>query len=125
MSDFLSPEWLAQLTALAGGDQVGPEATVIQQVVTGGPHGDIAFVLEVDGGRVRARPGRDERAVVTLTEAWDTAVRLHVGDLTARQAFLDGLIRVRGDIRLVVPAAAGLAALAPAIARLREATVGA
>jgi hypothetical protein len=63
--------------------------------------------------------------VVTLTEAWDTAVRLHQGDLTAREAFLGGLIRVRGDVRRVLQAAAGLSSLGPALSALRERTVGA
>jgi len=125
VSYFLSPSWLEQLSALAGGDEVGPDALIIQQVVTGGPTGDIAFVLDIETGRVRARPGRDTRAVATLTEAWDTAVQLHRGDLTAREAFLGGLIRVRGDVRCLVQAATGLAALGPAIAGLREATVDA
>jgi len=125
VSSFLSPSWLEQLTALAGGDQVGPEATIVQQVVTGGPTGDIEFVLDVDAGRMRARPGRDARAVVTITEAWDTALRLHHGELTAREAFLGGLVRVRGDVRRVVEAAAGLSSLGPAIASLRESTVDA
>jgi len=125
VSPFLSPSWLEQLTALAGGDEVGPGATVIQQVVTGGPAGDIEFVLDVEAGRVRARPGRDARAVVTLTEAWDTALQLHRGELTAREAFLGGLIRVRGDVRLVVQAAAGLSSLGPVIASLQEHTVDA
>jgi len=31
---------------------------------------------------------------------------------------------VRGDVRCVVPAAAGLASLAPAVATMRERTVG-
>lgn len=125
MPSFLSPSWLEELTVLAGGADVGPEATVVQHVVTGGPEGDIAFVLEVEAGHVRARPGRDDRAVVTLTESWDTASRLHRGELTARQAFLGGLIRVRGDIRRMVEAASGLAALAPALATLRQRTAGA
>ncbi len=124
MSPFLSPEWLDQLTALAGGEEIGPAPTVVQQVITGGPSGDVAFVLEIDAGRVRARPGRDLRAVVTLIEAWDTAVRLHRGELTAREAFLGGLIRVRGDVRLIVEAASGLDALSPALAELREQTAG-
>ena len=125
MSTFLSPEWLEQLSALAGGDQVGPDATVVQQLVTGGPDGDIAFFLEIEGGKVRARPGRDQRAVVTLNETWETAVRLHRGELTGREAFLGGLVRVRGDVRQVLAAATGLAALGPALAGLREATVDA
>ena len=125
MPSFLSPEWLEQLTALAGGDDVGVAPTVVQQVVTGGPEGDVAFVLEVDRGRVRVRPGTDPRATVTLVESWETAVRLHRGQVTAREAFMSGLIRVRGDVRTVVDAAAGLASLAPALASLRDDTVGA
>ena len=125
MSSFLSPEWLEQLSALAGGDEVGPDATVIQQVVTGGPNGDIAFLLQVEGARVRAVPGTDAHAAVTLLESWDTAVRLHRGELTLREAFLGGLIRVRGDVRRMVEAAAGLSALAPALALLQERTVDA
>jgi putative sterol carrier protein len=122
---FLSPSWLEQLTALAGGDGVGPSPTVVQQLVTGGPDGDIAFVLEVDQGKVRATPGRNPDAVVTLIESWETAVRLHHGQVTAREAFMNGLIRVRGDVRKIVDAAAGLASLAPALAALRDDTAGA
>jgi len=121
---FLSPSWLEELTALAGGSEVGPAATVVQQMVTGGPDGDVVFTLEIEGGRVRARPGPDARAVVTITESWDTAARLHRGELTAREAFMGGLIRVRGDVRRMVEAATGLAALGPALAALREDTVG-
>ena len=124
MPSFLSREWLEQLTALAGGEHVGPDATVVQHLVTGGPDGDVAFVLEIEGSCVRARPGHDARALVTLTESWDTAARLHGGELTPRDAFLGGLIRVRGDVRQMVQAAAGLSALGPAMAALRERTVG-
>ena len=124
MPSFLSPAWLEQLTALAGGDQIGTGAAVVQQLVTDGPDGDVAFVLEVDGGRVRARPGTDPGAVVTLIESWDTAARLHRGELTAREAFMSGLIRVRGDVRRMVEIAAGLSSLGSALASLRDETVG-
>ena len=125
MPSFLSPSWLEQLTALAGGDQVGAAPTVVQLVVTDGPDGDVAFLLDVDAGHVRARPGRDPLAIVTLTVSWDTAVRLHQGTLTAREAFLGGLVRVRGDVRVIVEAASGLSRLGPALTALREEAVGA
>ena len=125
MPSFLSPPWLEQLTALAGGDQVGAAPTVVQMVVTDGPDGDVAFLLDVDAGHVRTRPGRDPRAAVTLTLSWATAVRLHQGALAARDAFLGGLVRVRGDVRVMVGAAAGLSRLGPALAALRQETVGA
>ena len=123
MLPFLSASWLEQLTIAAGGHEIGPEAAVVQRVVTGGPDGEIAFVLEVDDGHVRASPGRDARAGVTITEAWDTAVRIHRGELTAHDAIRAGLVKVRGDVRRLVEAAGGLRFLGPATGLLRERTV--
>lgn len=125
MFAFLSQSWLDQLTTVAGGDQVGPDAVVVQQVVTGGPQGDVAFVLEIDDGRIRARLGRDDRAAVRLTQGWDTAVRIHRGGLSPLDAFRHGLVKVGGDVRHLVDAAASLAALGPATSTLRERTVDA
>ena len=122
MLPFLSPPWLEQLSAVAGGQEVGSDAVVVQQLVTGGPDGDIAFVLEVDQSHLRARPGRDPKAVLTLTEAWETAVLIHRGELTVHAAFRAGLVKVRGDVRPLVAVAAGLAPLGPAAAALRERT---
>lgn len=125
MVTFLSPSWLEQLTTAAGGDQVAPGATVVQQIVTGGPDGDVAFVLEVEAGHLRARPGFDDRATVTLTQAWDTAVRVHRGQLAPADAFRAGLVKVRGDARGLVELAATLEPLGPATTALRERTLGA
>lgn len=125
MFAFLSASWLEQLTTAAGGHLVGPDATVVQQVVTDGPGGDVAYALEVEAGHVRARPGLDARAVVTLTETWGTAVRIHRGELTAPEAFRAGLVRVRGDMRRLVEVAATLGALGPATTALREQTADA
>jgi len=122
---FLSPSWLDRLTVAAGGHDIGPGATVVQQVVTAGPDGDITYVLEVEGGRLRARPGTDPRAVVTLTEAWETAVLIHRGEMTVSEAFRAGLVKVRGDVRPLVEVAATLGPLGPATSLLREHTSGA
>ncbi len=125
MVPFLSASWLEQLTIAAGGHEIRPQAVVVQRVVTDGPAGDIAFVLEVDEGHVRATPGRDPRAVVTLTEAWDTAVRIHQGELTAHDAIRSGLVKVRGDVRRLVDAAATVGSLDKVATLVRERTAGA
>ena len=122
---FLSPAWLERLTTAAGGGAVGPGAAVVQLVVRGGPDGEVAFVLEVDPGRVRARPGRDPEAGVTLSLAWETAWRINRGELSAPEAFRAGLVKVRGDAAPLVELAATLSPLGPAAATLREETVDA
>lgn len=125
MSSFLSPAWLAQLTTLAGGDQVGPDAIVVQHRITGGPDGEIAFVIEIEGSRLRTRLGTDPNAVATLTESYTTALALHRGEITPREAFLGGLIRMSGDMRRTIEAASGLSALDPVLTLLRARRVDA
>lgn len=125
MPTFLSPAWLEQLTSLAGGDQVGPDAIIIQHLIRGGPEGDIAFVIEVEGAHLRARAGTDPRAAATLSQSYDTAVALHQGELTPRQAFLGGLIRMRGDMRSTILAAADLSPLDSVLIPLRARRVDA
>jgi hypothetical protein len=122
---FLSPAWLEQLTAAAGGGAVGPGAAVVQLVVTGGPDGDVGVVLELEPGCFRARPGRDPQAVLTLTQSWETAWRIHRGELSAPEAFRAGLVKVRGDAAPLVELATTLGPLGPAVAPLREQTVDA
>ena len=123
---FLSPAWLEQLTAAAGGDAVGPGAAVVQLVVTAGPDGDVGVVLELEPGRVRGRPGRAPEAVVTLTLTWETAWRIHRGELSAPEAFRAGQVKVRGDAAPLVELAATLGPLGPAAAAtLREQTADA
>jgi len=122
---FLSPAWLEQLTTAAGGGVVGPGAAVVQLVVRGGPDGEAAFVLEIDPGCVRARPGRAPEAAATLTLAWETAWRIHRGELSAPEAFRAGLVKVRGDATPLLELAATLNSLGPAVSPLREQTVDA
>ncbi len=122
---FLSPAWLEQLTAAAGGGAKGSGSAVVQLVVAGGPNGDVAFVLDVGPGSFGARPGRDPEAVVTLTQSWETAWRIHRGELSAPEAFRAGLVKVRGDAAPLVDLAASLSPLGPAVATLREQTVDA
>lgn len=122
---FLSPAWLEQLTAAAGGGAKGSGSAVVQLVVTGGPDGDVAFVLEVGTGSVGARSGRDPESAVTLTLAWETAWRINRGELSAPESFRAGLVKVRGDAAPLVDLAASLSPLGPAVATLREQTVDA
>lgn len=120
MTFFLSPSWLDQITAAAGGDMVGPGATVVQHVVTGGPDGDVAFVLDIQNGHLRARPGHDPTAVVTVTQSWETAELLHRGELTPPDAFRRGLVKLRGDVSRLVEVVATIGPLGPALQALRE-----
>lgn len=105
MPPFLSDAWLAALDAAAKADDelraAAAEADlVVQQVVTGAgaDGGEVAYVLVLTADEVAVRAGRVEEPTVTFTQALPTAVAIASGERSAQQAFIDGDLRVGGDV---------------------------
>ena len=107
MPRYLSAEWLeaAQL-ALAADDVLATASEkvelTVQQLVTGGPDGDVAFHVDVARGAVNLASGEAENPTVTFIQSYDTAAAIGRGELSAQGAFMTGLIRVRGDLPKLV-----------------------
>ena len=125
---FLSPGWLAALDeALAGSPAVAAATAAtnlrILQVVTGGPDGDVAYLVSVRDGTTRVAPATpDVPADVTLASGWETAVAIATGALAPHDAFTTGRLLVRGDLEALRTSAPALAGLHDATAALRRAT---
>ncbi|MGH9068671.1 MAG: SCP2 sterol-binding domain-containing protein [Acidimicrobiales bacterium] len=123
MAQFLSPAWIDEVNQAAaengpsagaergaggaergaGGAErggAGPPAPplVLQQLVGRSDGPDVAYVVQVDGGRVTVAPGRAASPDVTVVEDYSTAAALAQGKLTAQAALLHGRIRLRGDL---------------------------
>jgi len=123
--DFLGDDWLEEMTAAAGAD-AAPEnrarpSLVVQQVVSGAPGGERAYVIEV-GRPLRFRPGRADECDVWLTEDYETAVALAQGSLSAGDAFMQGRMRIGGDLAAAVSAAEALARGGDTFASVRDRT---
>ncbi|HEX2064959.1 MAG TPA: SCP2 sterol-binding domain-containing protein [Acidimicrobiales bacterium] len=125
---YLSAEWFDDVNQAARNSPELAEATrnvhlTLQQVVTGGPEGDVRYWVTVDGGHVEAGLGRVPDPDVTVTQSYETAVAVSTGSLGARAAVMDGRVRLSGDtaaLREHHEALAGLDALfAPVRARTR------
>ena len=114
MADFLSPAWIADLDAAAGAACAPAELRlVVQQVVVddGGGGELAAYAVRIADGRVRVEAGRAEDADVTFTVDRPTAAAIARGERSAQQAFLDGALRVGGDLTRVLEASRQLAGL--------------
>jgi hypothetical protein len=113
MAGFLTDEWLDELDGVARGAKVDPGLRLrVQQVVPDGPEGrEVTYVVEVDGGCVRVHRGRSADADVTFTQDLATAQAIHRGELSAQAAFMEGRLRLGGDLRAVIDRAAALAAI--------------
>ena len=105
MAKYLSQEWLDRQCEL-GRDlprDAGASA-VVQHVVTGGPDGDVRYVLTVEDGIVTtAVLGTDADADVTLTTPYAESVSILQGELDANAAFMQGRVKVVGDMGRLLP----------------------
>jgi hypothetical protein len=120
VAEFLTDEWLDELEAAARAADV-PVAPrlVLQQVVPDGPGGDVAYAVVVEDGKVRVDRGRVEHPDLVFTQDRATAEAIHRGELSAQAAFMQGRLRLGGDLRAVIDRAADLASIDDVFARVR------
>ena len=89
-------EWVGQLdAALRELADTTAADVVVQQELT--DTGDVWHVV-VSGGKAGARTGPHPSPDVVLTQDSATALAINAGDVSAQTAFIDGRLRVRGDV---------------------------
>jgi predicted lipid carrier protein YhbT len=100
MAKWLTQEWLDEGKVLAEGQPERPGATArMQYVVTGGPDGDIKYYWVLENGKLaESNLGELEDAEVTLTQSYEDALRIQKGELDANAAFMQGRVRVTGNM---------------------------
>ena len=124
---FLSDEWIAAArqiraeasSAAAGQAQPVPPVVVrMNQVITEVPFGDgsLAAHLDTTSGTLDMETGHLDNPDVTVTLDYDTAKAIFVdGTLEAgMKAFMDGKVRVQGDMAKLIAALQQLAPADPA-----------
>ena len=100
MAKFLTQEYMDLQRSLADGQPERPGASArMQYVVTGGPDGDVRYHWVLHNGRLlEASLGDLADAEVTLTQSYDDAVQIAKGELDANVAFMQGRIKLAGDM---------------------------
>jgi len=106
MAKWLTQEWLDESTRLAVDQPERPGASArLQYVITGAPaedgtpEGEVAYYwVVVDGHLVENRLGQLEDAEVILTESYDDAMAMQKGELDTNTAFMQGRVKVDGDV---------------------------
>jgi len=100
MPKYLSQEWMEQGLKLAESQPERPGATArMQYVVTGGPDGDISYYWVLENGKLlESKLGEISDADFTLTQSYDDAVKVQKGELDANAAFMQGRVKVTGNM---------------------------
>ncbi|MGD0053989.1 MAG: SCP2 sterol-binding domain-containing protein [Acidimicrobiales bacterium] len=119
MAAFLSSEWFAQINQTLGAAGTIPlEGTPsIFRVVIEFPDspGDVAhaMTLTMQSEGASVSPGDHLAADALVTLSYDDALALTSGEFDSATALREGRVKVRGDINLIVPLLAWLAAAHP------------
>jgi hypothetical protein len=105
---FLSQDWL-DLQRLAAtdlsidmpADSAGSASAVIQTTVTGGPGGNVTYTTTIERDRlVAAALGEPSgQPDLTFSLGYDDAVRRARGEIELSALFMQGALKVEGDMR--------------------------
>ncbi|GAC1533162.1 MAG: hypothetical protein NVS3B12_12210 [Acidimicrobiales bacterium] len=101
MAKYLSQEWLDETRSLAADQPERPGASVkMNYVITNGPDGsEITYHWVLENGKLlESKLGPLEDAEVTLTQSYDDAVKQAKGELDANAAFMQGKVKVTGNM---------------------------
>jgi putative sterol carrier protein len=124
MTKFLSEQWVDALIAAlnASGDVRDSLQHVdlsVQQVVTGGPEGEVRYWTTFKSGAIAGGIGDvPSGADVTITQDYETAAALSRGELNAQGAFMQGKLKITGNMGKLLQHQAALEALGPVMSTI-------
>lgn len=124
---YLSDEWMqAADEALRADDALceaasGAELTV-QYDVSGAPGGARKYALTVVDGTVGIDPGAHPDAPVSFSLDYDTAAEIARGEVAAQAAFMQGRLKLGGDVTVLVRQHALFDRMGDALGDLRDRT---
>ena len=77
----------------ASGQQV-----TLQQVVSDAPDGEVKYYFKLDGGSAQVGLGEAADAEATITQNYETAVAIVKQELNAQNAFMQGKLKISGNM---------------------------
>ena len=123
MAKFLSEEWSSEaVAALRASDDVKSSTKdvdlTLQQVVTGAGGGDARYWVKLDDGSIDGGLGDAPKADVTITQDYETAVAITKGELNPQAAFMQGKLKITGNMGKLLQHQGAMQAIFPVLAGL-------
>lgn len=113
---YLSIDWLDALNVALQSSEpmksvVNDHSIAVTQVITDSPEGDVSYHLSVRDGAASIGPGPAVDEDVRLEQSYDTAVAVATGRANTQELFVNGSIRIHGDIARLIASEPVFAAL--------------
>jgi putative sterol carrier protein len=97
--------------------------TITPSVVTDGPEGTITYHLSVGNGGASFGAGAAANEDVRMEQSWDTAIAIATGETNAQDVFINGEVRITGDVQKLIASEPVFAALDSVFEDVRAHTV--
>jgi hypothetical protein len=94
----------------------------VEHVAIDGPRGTVRWNITIDDGEVRLVEGPAVRPDLRFTTDYATAARIAAGSLGAQRAFVEGHLRVGGDLSLLIRHHKALSTIDDALVGVRART---
>jgi putative sterol carrier protein len=124
---YLSDQWLDEADAALRADGGLADATsgldlTVAYEVTGTPDGKRSYALVFGKGPVSVLRPAPADAPVTFSLDYDTAAEIARGEVSAQAAFMQGRLKLGGDVNVLIRDGSALDGVADALADLRART---
>ena len=121
MAKYLSEEWGEAVRSALNNDESFKNASkgvqlTIQQVITGGPEGEVKYWSAISDGSISGGNGEADGPDVTITQDYETAAALNRQELNAQAAFMQGKLKVTGNMGKLLQHQGVLQAMGPVMA---------
>lgn len=123
---YLSDDWAKEVTSLLQSTEavtttIKGQSFAIQQVVTEVPErGEVRFYAKVADGVPSVVLGEVENPEATLTAAYDVSVAMDKGELNPQAAFMQGKLKIQGNLMKLMGLQGFVSSLGPAVAGLER-----
>src|SRR5918992_122850 len=100
---FLTEEWAQSMTeALNSSDDFKKAATgqqaKLQQVVSDSPQGEVKYYFKFEDATAEVSLGELSDAEATISQNYDTAVAINKQELNPQNAFMQGKLKISGNM---------------------------